>query len=142
MKSILFYFVSFLILMSIGLPKKLAEVSQNLKSQCEGHLTQSEYHELNSALICGTSLRHSKTKKQYKLFWRPWHIVLVSGIISLALFPDWLTSLSLLMSWVCALALSLTKRSHSHLRQHATVYFVLLPILSSLSIPHPLVIVV
>ena len=215
MKSAALYFVSFLILISIGLPKKLAEVSQNLRSECSSHLSQTQYHELNSALICGTNLQNLQTKNLFqftglihlivvsgshliflqqiiayflsrilrrnasflitalillfftlmtglqppcvrafvqlligkfnqecKLFWRPWHSVFISGLICLSLFPEWLASLSLLMSWACAFALSIPTRSQSHFKQHVVIYFILLPVLSSISIPHPFVILV
>ncbi len=213
MKSVSLCFISFLILFNVGLPNNLANLSVFLRNRCEKSLPTTLYHDLNSALICGTHLENPHTKgifqstglihlivvsgshllflqsmiaiflsklfKQQppfvlvagilffftimtglqapcvraliqllltrlstnrKLFWRPWQVALFSGIICLALFPEWLSSLSLLMSWACALALSLTEFSNSKLKQHTLIYFVLLPIISSLAIPHPLTI--
>jgi ComEC/Rec2-related protein len=215
MKAALAYFVCFLLLLLIGLPNILAKLSLNLRNECASHLTASEFHELNSALVCGTEVKTPQLKdvfrttglihllvvsgshllflqnmiallfstfirkpvpfrlssaalllftlltglqapcarayiqfllnwcnKKQKLFWRPWHVTLISGLLCLVLFPQWILSSSLMMSWVCALAISMTARSDSPVKQQIMIYFALLPIVASLSAPHPFVILI
>lgn len=215
MKSVVMLFISFLILMSVGVPKRLAVISQILRNHCYQSLPDSKFKELNAALVCGTTLESTETKglfqvtglihlivvsgshliflqqiiayilsrflrtappfrliccalllftlmtglqapcarafiqmclsyvnKKHKLFWRPWQLTLLSGFVCLALFPEWVKSPSLLMSWVCALSLSLPIKTNNKLQEHAVVYIVLLPLLSSLALPHPAVILI
>ena len=76
-------------------------------------------------------------------------LVFFTGLLTLALFPDWCSSLSLQLSWAAALALSLAStfrnKNYSDL-QHliltsALVFLVLLPFMQSLGGVHPLSII-
>lgn len=73
--------------------------------------------------------------KRTRLFWRPWQTTLISGLGLLLLFPNWLSSYSFLLSWGCALAVSV--RSKGVIRKQITLYVTLLPFLLPLSAPHP-----
>ena len=84
--------------------------------------------------------------KRQKLFLTGPQTVLLSGLLTLALFPDWCQSFSLQLSWAAALALTMAStfknKNHSKV-QHliATsiwVFVILLPLLQSFGGVHPL----
>lgn len=81
-----------------------------------------------------------------KLFLTGPQTVFMTGLLTLAFFPDWCQSYSLQLSWAAALALTIAatfkKKDHSFV-QHllatsAWVFVILLPLLQSLGGVHPL----
>lgn len=69
---------------------------------------------------------------------RPDQKILFCGLVCLALFPDWIRSLSLQLSWTASLALSTTENSsktgfHKALITGAWIYLLMLPLLWPLS---------
>jgi predicted membrane metal-binding protein len=71
------------------------------------------------------SLILSALSKKYRLFWRPEQVALYSGLGCLVLFPEWLLSLSLLLSWLASLALTFSRRNGI---QHICIFFAILPV--------------
>lgn len=65
------------------------------------------------------------------------HLQLISGIVTVSLFPQWWTSLSFIMSWVCALALGLPLPSKSPLARAGLIYLLMLPVMWNIQIPQP-----
>jgi predicted membrane metal-binding protein len=65
------------------------------------------------------------------------HLQLISGLLTVALFPGWWLSLSFLMSWLCALALSVPMPSKNPLWRAAAIYLLLIPAMASIQFPHP-----
>jgi predicted membrane metal-binding protein len=51
-----------------------------------------------------------KTSKHYSLFLRDDHLVLSSGLLTLIIFPQWVLSPSLQLSWIASLVMSLKVR--------------------------------
>lgn len=94
------------------------------------------------ALLIGYFLIHRK------LILSGHQIVFLTGILTLALFPQWSQSFSLQLSWAAALALSITSlfrnRNYSHLQNMIItsfcVFIVLLPFMQRLGGLHPLTI--
>lgn len=74
-------------------------------------------------------------RKQISL--RSIHLQLLSGLITLSLFPAWWSSLSFIMSWICVLALSLPLPSKSLLWRSALIYLLMFPPVSTMQRPHP-----
>lgn len=75
--------------------------------------------------------------KKNKLFWRPTHEVFFAGLVTLLIFPKWIDSLSLELSWVAALAISVQSTSAKQIRYHLILFFMILPVLASIATPHP-----
>ncbi len=94
------------------------------------------------ALLIGYFLSHRK------LILSGPQLVFLTGILTLALFPQWSQSFSLQLSWAAALALSITSlfrnRNHSSLQNMIItsfcVFIVLLPFMQRLGGLHPLTI--
>lgn len=78
----------------------------------------------------------SQLARKLSLFWRPDQSVLYSGIIVLLMFPNWISSISLVLSWLCALCLvassSLCGRSRL---TEVFVYLGLAPAIMSFGLP-------
>lgn len=72
----------------------------------------------------------SLLNKKFKLFWSPGRVTHLAGLSSLALFPEWLFSKSLLLSWLASLSLIHSKNG---LTQSALCYLLLMPILIEFS---------
>lgn len=70
--------------------------------------------------------------------WSHMQITALSGLFSLALFPEWVTSLSLLLSWTAALALAAGSSHESIWQRQSRVYLCMLACLLPLTLPHPL----
>ncbi len=70
--------------------------------------------------------------------WSRLQIALLSGFVSLGLFPKWLDSFSLLFSWTAALALASLGPQTGVWRRQVRVYICMLICLLPLSPPHPL----
>jgi predicted membrane metal-binding protein len=68
---------------------------------------------------------------------RSLHLQLLSGLLTVALFPQWWSSLSFLMSWLCALALSVPMPSNNPLWRSVAIYLLLLPAMIGIQFPHP-----
>lgn len=66
------------------------------------------------------------------------HLQLLSGLLTLAFFPDWATSLSFIMSWFCALALSLPIPTESIIVRSSLVYLLMSPVMLNLGGSDPL----
>lgn len=77
-----------------------------------------------------------KSSEELKLFWQGHHLALFSGLATLIIFPEWIHSLSFLMSWLASLLVSLPIRSE--LKKHFAVYFGLFPLFIGLQAQHPL----
>lgn len=75
-----------------------------------------------------------------KLFWPGHQRTLIAGLICLLLFPHWLMSMSLILSWLASVAMSwpLKASPWKALKRCALVYIILLPALATFSTPHPL----
>jgi ComEC/Rec2-related protein len=75
-------------------------------------------------------------------------ICLISGIGTLLLFPQWVNSLSLPLSWTASLALVISglfrQRSEAHqfLQNHLWVFLFMFPLLTQISTPNPLALAV
>jgi hypothetical protein len=65
------------------------------------------------------------------------HLQLLSGLTTLAFFPGWWSSLSFLLSWLCALALSFPLPSKNPLWRAFLVYVLLVPALLAVQTPQP-----
>lgn len=80
-----------------------------------------------------------RTNETHKLNWNPIYVTLISGLLNLAIFPSWWNSLSFQMSWVAALAISVTSSASqgSPLRAHFIIYIMILPAILPLQMPHP-----
>jgi competence protein ComEC len=68
-----------------------------------------------------------------------WQLVWTSGLLSLILFPEWIKGSSLLLSWICALVLSV---SANNLASTFLIFGSLLPVLMKWMPPHPLTILI
>ena len=73
--------------------------------------------------------------RQWKLFWSPYWRVILSGVICLIISPSWISSISLQMSLIGALAFSYS--CYSKFLGNAMCYTLLLPILSQWTLLHP-----
>lgn len=78
--------------------------------------------------------------RRRRLGWTPLQIAGLSGLLSIGLFPIWITSLSLLLSWTAALALAQGAGSESVWTKQVRIYLCMLLCLMPLSLPHPLTI--
>lgn len=65
------------------------------------------------------------------------HVQFLAGISVLALFPSWWSSLSLLMSWVCSLALTLPLPSRNTLLRSTLIYLLMIPALLGIQLSQP-----
>jgi len=83
------------------------------------------------------SLMLSQLSNRHSLRLTSTQLVFFSGLISLLLFPHWISSFSLLLSWTAALALSLQKKSDSLLRFQVRIYLVMALCLLPIALPHP-----
>lgn len=83
------------------------------------------------------SLLTAAIAKTLCLGWTSVQIALLSGLMSLALFPFWLDSVSLLLSWTAALALASCRRGTGPWRSQVRVYLCLFVCLLPLAPPHP-----
>ncbi|MCB0350449.1 MAG: ComEC/Rec2 family competence protein [Bdellovibrionales bacterium] len=77
-----------------------------------------------------------KCSLEQKLFWKGHHIALLAGLFTLMVFPEWIKSLSFIMSWIASLLVSLPIQSE--LKKHFAVYLGLIPIFIGLQPQHPL----
>lgn len=68
--------------------------------------------------------------------WSSLQVQLYAGMLLLFLFPEWILSLSLILSAVCALAIDLAK-NQSQLRQHIFIYILIFLPISAINSPHP-----
>lgn len=73
-----------------------------------------------------------------RLFWSPQWRVMLSGIVCLIINPNWISSISLQMSWIGALVFTFS--SYSRIMTHCLCYVALLPIISQWMPLHPLTI--
>ena len=73
---------------------------------------------------------------RFKLFWSPPSRVMMSGLLCLALNPEWISSLSLQMSWAAALAFSWAR--YNKLLSCLLCYLILSPIISQWQTLHPM----
>lgn len=89
----------------------------------------------------GLSMACSALSKRYQFGWSPLQIAALSGLFSLALFPIWFGSLSLLLSWTASLALARCAGTGSSWKRQITVYLCMAVCLLPLLPPHPLSIV-
>lgn len=78
--------------------------------------------------------------KSFERNLRSWQCVWIAGLASLILFPEWLTGSSLLLSWICALILTITGNHHQ--RSSILIFCALIPILMKWLPPHPLTILI
>ena len=66
----------------------------------------------------------------------------LSGILTLCLFPSWITSLSFLLSWAASLIISccqeITNITHRILLRQIFIFLILFPLLCHIQTPHPL----
>ena len=76
--------------------------------------------------------------KSKKWFWSPMWRVQISGMLTLCVFPGWIHSLSLQMSWLASLGMCQRKKWLSC----SLTYFLLLPILAQWGGVHPFSILV
>lgn len=76
--------------------------------------------------------------KRYFLFWTKSQHVFVSGIITLLCFPNWITSISFVMSWSASFALATNQFQNHRIRHHAWVFLILFPIFLPLSPLNPI----
>jgi predicted membrane metal-binding protein len=90
----------------------------------------------------GLSMALTSANRRWSLGWTPLHRALFAGVLTLFLFPKWLGSTSLLLSWSAALVLSLDdERNRDPWRKQITIYLVMFVLLLPLAAPHPLTIV-
>jgi ComEC/Rec2-related protein len=75
-------------------------------------------------------------------------LCLFSGIGTLLLFPQWVSSLSLPLSWTASLALMISgifpqkSEAHQFLQNHLGVFLFMFPLLTQISTPNPLALAV
>jgi predicted membrane metal-binding protein len=91
-------------------------------------------------LRAGLSLGFSRASRRWSLGWTGLHCALYAGMFCLALFPLWMGSLSLLLSWAAALVLASRAKGESMLWTQCRLYAVLFLCLLPLAPPHPLTI--
>ena len=93
-----------------------------------------------------TYIHLSKLNKHFKLFWTPYFTTLISIMLLVCIFPDWVKTYSLLLSWAASLAInysnSLFKKNNNIFYTSIFVYIFLFPILISFNFLSPLSIVV
>lgn len=77
-----------------------------------------------------------KISDEETLCWRAHHVTLYSGAFSILLFPQWMTSLSFLLSWGASLYLSV--EGMNHIKKHFVIYLGLFPLLYTLQLLHPI----
>ncbi len=85
--------------------------------------------------LIGLCVHHINDTKRF--FWTSQQQIWISMILSLGLFPEWITSVSFLLSSTAALALCLCSKL-TGLKKHLSIYLLLLPVLLPLNPPHPL----
>lgn len=71
------------------------------------------------------SLTLQTLSDKHRLFWRREQVALYSGLCCLILFPEWLLSLSLLLSWLASLALTFSRKNF---KQHVFIFLLIFPI--------------
>ena len=76
---------------------------------------------------------------KWRFNWSRGKQILLSGLWSLCLFPEWLHSYSLILSWLASLAISLNKKLRW---QSLSCYFILIPVLAQWTFTHPITILV
>lgn len=81
-----------------------------------------------------------KFSHHFRLFWSPLWQVMLSGMVCLALQPEWARSISLQMSWIGALAFSFSYKSKIY--SHILIYILFLPIISQWQAVNPLSVLV
>jgi predicted membrane metal-binding protein len=75
------------------------------------------------------------SQQRYQLGWRKHESSFISGLVALAIFPEFASLLSFQLSWIASLAIGLAPK---HLmKSNAICYLLILPILSQLGAPHP-----
>lgn len=87
------------------------------------------------------SLCLSSARERFALHWSRTLLVWHVSLIALLFFSKWYDSFSFLLSWSASLALALGQNK-SILAKNLIVYFVMAPLLGSLSHPHPLSVLV
>lgn len=78
-----------------------------------------------------------KLNVEIKANWQGHHLALLSGLITLTIYPEWLISLSFILSWTASLLITLPIR-HS-LQKHMTVFLGLIPLIFTMQPMTPLV---
>ena len=78
----------------------------------------------------------SVVSQKFRLFWTPYWRIMFSGIICLVLNPQWISSTSLQLSWIGALAFSTAR--YSRFLSQVLAYFLILPVISQWTGLHPL----
>ncbi len=73
-----------------------------------------------------------------KLFWTQPQRTIVSGLITLTLFPAWVTSVSFIMSWAASFSLATNPFKPHQLRYHFYVFLILYPIFLPLAPLNPI----
>ncbi|OQW53476.1 MAG: hypothetical protein A4S09_07705 [Proteobacteria bacterium SG_bin7] len=76
--------------------------------------------------------------KKHFLFWTKSQHVFVSGIITLLCFPNWITSISFVMSWSASFALASNRFHSRRVRHHLWIFLILFPIFAPLSPLNPI----
>lgn len=82
------------------------------------------------------SLKHLQRHQRW--FWSPEQMSLYASATTLALFPHWLFSLSLPLSWTAALLLSSSLGNKSSLHKQITLYLGLSPLIFLFAPLHPI----
>ena len=77
----------------------------------------------------------SAFSKKFQLHWNPYWRVMFSGMICIIFNPEWISSVSLQLSWAGALAFSY---KHSRLMAQILSYMLILPLISQWTSLHPL----
>lgn len=78
--------------------------------------------------------------KKNKLFWPQTYITLISGLITLALFPKLINSYSLILSWTAALSLAILNQfnfTKNLFIKNLFIYTFIFPVIILISSPHP-----
>ncbi len=89
----------------------------------------------------GVSMTLTFANQRWSLGWSPLHRAFFAGALTLFLFPKWLGSTSLLLSWSAAMVLSLDDQNQRDpWRKQITIYLVMFVLLLPLAAPHPLTI--
>lgn len=78
-----------------------------------------------------------KLNAEAKTNWQGHHIALFSGLVTLVIYPEWLNSLSFILSWGAALLTALPIRQS--LSKHMVIFIGLLPLVFTLQPMSPMV---
>jgi ComEC/Rec2-related protein len=76
-----------------------------------------------------------KTNDELKLGWQGQHLAFFSGVVTLFIFPEWIQSLSFMLSWGASLLIALPV--HESWRRHLLIYAGLIPLLYGLQPQNP-----